>query len=140
MFHRIINTPLRAEANLEPRWTSRISFFAKLVRDYSLNTHTKISEKLTFFIPWKAPVRNSNVTNRSHRTKINTTLNLLKELKQRDLKVLFVDLFCLKSIFSLIFFTFLNAQKYVFLLIIRLVMHAIEKLDLSLTDWKLTDF
>ena len=75
----------------------------------------------------------SYLTNRWHRTKVNSAFNSWEELTQGFPKVLLLVFFYLVSI-SMIYFTFLNAQKCATLLMTRLFMLTIKILTLLLID------
>ena len=82
---------------------------------------------------------NSYLTNRWRRTKIKSAFSSWEELIQVVPKVLFLVLFYL-IFMSMIYFTFLNVQKCITLLMIRLFKLAIKIVCLVLIDWNMTVF
>ena len=75
----------------------------------------------------------SYLTNRWDRTKINSAFSSWKELHKRFTKVLFLVLFYLISS-SMTYFTFLNVQKRVTLLMLQVFTLTIKVLVLLLVD------
>ena len=82
---------------------------------------------------------NSYLTNRWCRTKIKSAFSSWEELIQVVPKVLFLVLLYL-IFMSMIYFTFLNVQKCITLLMIRLFKLAIKIVCLVLIDWNMTVF